>query len=268
MPLTATSLEAARLLWQHRQAGTVLDALPEAVRPHDADEGLAIQSRWPEASGDRVIGWKIAATSAAGQAHIGVGGPLPGRILRGFVHAVGDAVPLFGNRMRVAEPEIAFRLAVDLPPQATPRSVDEVLAAVASVHPAFEVPDSRFADFAHAGEAQLLADDACCGRFVFGDAAPTGWRDLDLARLAVNASVTGADGTPRLQRDGSGQAVLGDPRAALGWLVNALSARGIGLLAGEMVSTGTCMVPLPIEPGDQVQADYGLLGRLALRLGG
>ena len=75
---------------------------------------------------------------------------------------------------------------------------------VAAVHPAFEVPDSRFVDFARAGEAQLLADDACCGRFVFGTAAPDGWRHVDLATLAVQATVTGADGTPRLAREGSG----------------------------------------------------------------
>ena len=62
--------------------------------------------------------------------------------------------------------------------------------------------------------------------------------------------------------------MLGDPRVALAWLVNALSAQGQSLHAGDLVSTGTCMVPLAIEPGDQVQADYGPLGRLLLRLAG
>lgn len=266
--MNTPAYEAARLLWQHRQAGTTLDTLPAAWRPHDAAAGLAIQAELPAVSGDRVIGWKIAATSSAGQAHIGVGGPLPGRILSGFVHAPGSTVPLVGNRMRVAEPEFAFRMAADLAPRAAPRSIDEVLAAVASLHPAFEVPDSRYTDFVHAGEAQLLADDACCGRFVFGPAAPEGWRGLDLAAHAVRAGVTGADGRPRLSRDGTGQAVLGDPRTALAWLVNALSARGLGLRAGDWVSTGTCMQPLAIEPGDRVQADYGALGRIDMRLAG
>lgn len=265
--MTSPAHDAARLLWQHRQAGTVLDALPDAWRPRDAAAGMAIQAALPGVAADRVVGWKIAATSSAGQAHIGVDGPLPGRILGGFVHAVGDTVPLAGNRMRVAEPEIAFRLAADLPPQAAARGVGEVLAAVGSLHPAFEVPDSRFADFARAGQAQLLADDACCGRFVFGPATPAPWRDLDLATLAVHATVTAADGTPRLARDGSGQAVLGDPRVALAWLVNSLSAQGIGLHAGDLVSTGTCMVPLAIAPGDRVQADYGPLGQLSMQLG-
>jgi len=31
------------------------------------------------------------------------------------------------------------------------------------------------------------------------------------------------------------------------------------------VSTGTCMVPLAVGPDDQVEVDYGVLGRLSLR---
>jgi len=264
--MSTNAREAAGLLWHHLQAGTTLEALPAALRPRDAAEGRAIQAEWSAVSGQAAIGWKIAATGAAGQAHIHVDGPLPGRILAGLVHAVGDAVPLLGNRMRVAEPEFAFRIGADLSPRAAPRTLDEVLAAVASLHPAFEVPDSRYTDFTVAGEAQLLADDACCGRFVFGAAAPEGWRTMDLSGHRVHATVAGADGTVRLRRDGEGRAVLGDPRVALTWLANVLSAQGVTLRAGDLVSTGTCMVPLPIQPGDHVHADYGALGSIEMRL--
>jgi 2-keto-4-pentenoate hydratase len=141
-----------------------------------------------------------------------------------------------------------------------------VLAAVASLHPALEVPDSRFADFTAVGEAQLLADDACCGNFVFGAAAPEGWRDVDLRTARVHATVHDAAGALRCARDGNGSAALGDPQTALTWLVNALSARGIAMAAGQFVSTGTCMVPLGIEPGDRVHADYGSLGAIDVQL--
>lgn len=260
--------EAAELLWRHRQAGTTLDALPAALRPLSAAEGHAIQAELSAVSGRAVVGWKIAATSQAGQQHINVSGPLAGRILAGSVHAVGDTVSLAGNRMRVVEPEFAFRIGSDLPARATPRSQAEVLAAVASLHPAFEVPDSRFAVFTQAGEAQLLADDACCGPFMFGPPAPEAWRSLDLSAHRVHASVAGADGQLRYTREGVGSAALGDPRSALTWLVNDLSARGIALSAGAFVSTGTCMVPLQIEPGDRVRADYGVLGIIEIGLGG
>ena len=264
--MTSSARKAAELLWRQRCAGTTLDQLPEALRPRSLADGHAIQAELPAVSGLAVVGWKIAATSAAGQAHINVSGPLPGRILSAFVHALGEPVSLVGKRMRVLEPEFAFRLGADLPPLAAPRSLAEVLAAVATLHPAFEVPDSRFADFTVAGAAQLLADDACCGEFVFGAAAPEGWRDQDLAAAQVLATVSDAAGAVRIRREGAGHAALGNPLAALTWLVNDLSAHGIGLAAGQYVSTGTCMVPLAIAPGDRVSADYGRFGTIALQL--
>lgn len=260
--------EAARLLWRCRQAGEVIDALPEALRPRDAAAGHAIQAALPEVAGQPAVGWKIAATSAAGQAHIQVDGPLAGRILAGFVEPMGATLSLFGNRMRVVEPEFAFRLGADLPPRAAPYALAEVLAAVASLHPAFELPDSRYAVFTRAGQAQLIADDACCGRFAFGPAAPAAWREVDLAAHRVQAVVSGADGRERYRRDGEGRALLGDPRIALTWLANELSQRGTGLRAGDWASCGTCMVPLEITPGDRVVADYGDFGRIEIGLQG
>jgi 2-keto-4-pentenoate hydratase len=258
--------EAAQLLWHHRCAGTTVSSLPEAMRPQHAGDGHAIQAEWLAVSGQALVGWKIAATSAAGQAHINVGGPLPGRILQGFVHAVGDTVSLAGNHMRVVEPEFAFRLGADLAPRESPRTRKEVAAALASLHPAFEVPDSRYTDFTVAGEAQLLADDACCGNFVFGPAAPDGWRDHDLRETEVHATVFDATGELRCTRVGDGRAALGDPYVALTWLVNELSSRGIPLQAGQYVSTGTCVVPLEVKPGDRVCADYGVFGTIKLQL--
>ncbi len=263
--MSDTERKAAELLWRHRCAGTVLDELPAPLRPSGTAEGYAIQAQWPLATGQRIIGWKIAATSEAGQKHINVSGPLAGRILASFVVDEGAAVSLAGNRMRVVEPEFAFCIERDLPPRTTPYTAAEVLDAVASLHPAFEVPDSRYAVFTRVGEAQLIADDACCGPFLFGHAAPPNWRELDLSAHRVQATVSNREGV-RFARDGTGRAALGDPRTALTWLANELSSLGLTLEAGQFVSTGTCMVPLEVEPGDAVHADFGALGALALRL--
>ena len=53
---------------------------------------------------------------------------------------------------------------------------------------------------------------------------------------------------------------------ALAWLVNELSGLGLTLAAGAVVTTGTCLTPLPIEPGDGVVADFGQLGRVTATL--
>ena len=259
-------LQAALILTESMRTGQPIDALPEACRPSSRDAGYAIQARLGDALRDDLSGWKIAATSQGGQKHIGVDGPQAGRIFKRNVCAQNEIVPTRGNRMKVAEPEFAFGFGRDLAPRSAPYSVDEVLAAVDSLRPAIEMPASRFADFANAGEAQLIADNSCAGCFVFGEPAPAGWRSIDLSRHQVRARIE-RNGAAVVQSAGTGAAVLGDPRIALTWLVNELSRLGIGLCAGQLISTGTCMTPLPAEPGDWVTADFGALGRVRLQFG-
>ncbi len=249
---------AARTLQAHWRAGTKLDRLASEQRPGDRAEGYAIQTAIAALSGARPFGWKLAATSEAGQKHIHVAGPLAGRILPETVIANGGWAAMAGNAMRVAEPEFAFRMARDLPPRPGPYRLTEVLDAVDSLHPAIEIPDSRFADFVSAGAPQLIADNACAHRFVLG--APTGsdWRALDLAEQRPVITLRG-------QRFvGHGRNVLGGPVLALIWLANELRDLGIPLRAGEVVTTGTCHPPLPIEAGDRLEADFGAIGRVAV----
>jgi 2-keto-4-pentenoate hydratase len=250
--------KAATLLWQHWNQSTRIDELPAHCRPTDRAEGYAIQAELARLSGQAVAGWKIAATSVAGQAHIGVDGPLAGRLLAGKVLADGATISLAGNLMRVAEAEFAFRMAQPLPKRDEAYSVAEVLAAVASLHPAIEVPDSRYHDFARVGAPQLIADDACACWFVLGAATTAAWREVDLVQHTVVVHKNGA-----LAALGSGANVLGDPRLALTWIANEWRQFGDGLRAGEVVTTGTCIVPLPITPGDQLRVDFGAFGEVA-----
>jgi len=258
--LTETAADTASdLLWATWQSGGRIDALPRALRPASRAEGYAIQARLEGRSATPLFGWKIAATSPAGQAHIGVDGPLAGRILADMVVADGSALTVAGNAMRVAEPEFVFRVGRDLTPRIDRYTEAEVMGAVAGLHLGIEVPDSRFADFADVGAPALIADDACGHRFALGPEAPPLWRELDLASHRVHCAVA-----PRYEREGTGSNVLGDPRRALTWLVNELARHDIILRAGQYVTTGTCTVPLTIEAGDNVTANFGALGRMSL----
>jgi 2-keto-4-pentenoate hydratase len=55
------------------------------------------------------------------------------------------------------------------------------------------------------------------------------------------------------------------PRIALAWLANELRGLGVTLGAGEVVTTGTCHAPLPIQSGDFLQADFPSLGKVSVR---
>jgi 2-keto-4-pentenoate hydratase len=257
---------AADALWHHWQQGTSIPALPEATRPSTRAEGYAIQATLETRTSSPIFGWKIAATSKAGQAHIAVDGPLAGRLLRERAGASGDEMPYGCHpQMRCAEAEFAFRMGTPLPPRETPYTVDQVLAAVATLHPAIELPDSRYDDVTTVGAAQLIADNACAHYFALGAAAPSAWRDLDLVQHRVLGTVAGTV-AGKLEREGIGANVLGDPRVALAWLANELSSIGVTLDAGQVVTTGTCLVPLPVTAGDQVRMDFGVLGTVDVRL--
>jgi 2-keto-4-pentenoate hydratase len=249
---------AAKTLNEHWHGGTKLESLEVSIRPRDRLEGYAVQAALANLSASQLFGWKIAATSEAGQRHINVAGPLAGRILTETIIADGGTASMKGNEMRVGEAEFAFRMARDLPPRANPYSVQEVLGAVGTLHPAIEIPDSRFADFAGAGEAQLIADNACAHLFVLGEATGADWRARDLIEERPVISLRGS------QYTGHGRNVLGDPRVALTWCANELRALGITLRAGEVVTTGTCYPPLPIQSGDLFAADFGVLGKVSV----
>src|SRR5262245_49439352 len=117
----------AAVLWQNWIQSTRIDELPAHCRPGDRAEAYAIQAELARLSGQAVIGWKIAATSLAGQAHIGVDGPLAGRLLSQRVLEDGANISLAGNLMQVAEAEFAFRFGKSLPKRDVPYGVEEVL---------------------------------------------------------------------------------------------------------------------------------------------
>ena len=246
---------AATALWLNWQQSIRIRKLPEHGRPSNRAEAYAIQAKLANLSGQGIVGWKIAATSRAGQAHIRVDNPLAGRLLKERVLKSGAMISLAGNLMRVAEAEFAFRLHRNLERREQPYRLDEVLDAVESLHTAIEVPDSRFEDYTVVGAPQLIADNACACWFILGAPVETNWREFDLAQHRV-------DGYRNREHtsSGSGANVLGDPRVALTWIANELSQFGDGLLAGQVVTTGTCITPIPVAPGDHVRMDFGAFG--------
>lgn len=254
---------AAELIWQLWNAGEVINDLPFDLKPRTRAQGYAVQAQFAGMSKRPLFGWKVAATSKAGQEHIGVSGPIAGRILAERAFVDGDELVFGANRMRVAEPEFAFRFGKALQPRRIEYTMEDILDAVATLHPSIEVPDSRFDNFATVGEAQLIADNACAHEFVLGPATDTDWRAIDLSQHKASAEVVGGE-----VHDGIGSNVLGDPREALLWLVKEVMNLGYTIEAGQVVTTGTCAEPLDIEPGNEVIADFGDLGQVSISFDG
>lgn len=258
MTATTSAHQAAAILLNNWKATTRIAALPEHCRPASRADGYATAAAVAEASGHPVAGWKIAATSEAGQKHINVEGPLIGRILRHRLLPPGTAVTLGDNIMRVAEAEFAFGFGKDVPPRAKPYDIEEALEAVSSLHLSIEIPDSRYSDFTKVGSAQLIADTACASWLVLGPAIAVPWRHIDLSEHKVSGYRNGEKVI-----EGTGKAVLGDPRKALTWFINEACTYCGGVKAGQFVTTGTCVIPYAVAPGDRISVDYGVLGTIS-----
>jgi 2-keto-4-pentenoate hydratase len=253
---------AAALIADAWRTDQHIDCLPDGCGPADTDEAYRIQSRVAALLDMPQVGWKIAATSRGGQQHVGVEHPLIGRLFADRVYPAPATLLLRHNHMQVAEAEFCFRFGRDLPLAATNLTRAEVMDHVDGLFPAIEVPDSRFSDYAGAGAANLVADNACAREFVLGDEVAGRWRDIALDRFPVNVLVNG-----EVAVEGIGADVLGDPRDALTWLVNQCGRLGFVLKRGQLVTTGVLGRPVAIAAGDHVVADFGVLGVVELTLG-
>jgi 2-keto-4-pentenoate hydratase len=246
---------AARSIWEAWTSEHPLPGIRQDARPADIEAGYAIQRELDELAGTPA-GWKIAATSKAGQDHIGAPGPVVGRLYEFQRRRSGSTLSAKAMRMRSAEPEFAFIFGESVSGGAGRLSSDEVLGAVASLVLAIEVPDSRFVDFQTVGIASLVADAMCGGHFLLGP-QPGDWRRLDLAAQEVRVLVGGEE-----RSVGRGANVMGDPREALAWMANEVTGHGWSLHAGEVVLTGAAAPPVPIAPGDAVLAEFEGLGNV------
>ena len=84
--------------------------------------------------------------------------------------------PGFFQVMGVAA-ELAYRMGRDLPPRAEPYAPEEVLDAVASLHPAIEIADTRFMGLNTTDRLSHLADQQSHGALIVGPALAD-WRGV------------------------------------------------------------------------------------------
>jgi 2-keto-4-pentenoate hydratase len=255
----AARRRAAALLLAARQECRPIPTLPEACRPDDLAEAYGIQAAYLAASGATLAGFKVAATNRKVQDLLGIAEPFSGCLLREHVH--GSPAELAAGQFvfRLIEAEFALRLGADLPARDAAYAQAEVAAAVASLHPAFEVVTSAYgAAWTGAGAPALVADNAIHGAFVLGPGLAD-WRGLDLAAHPVTLFHNG-QGAGR----GRGANALGHPLNALAWLADQGVLGGRGLLAGDLVTTGVVTPIIYVEAGEEVRADFGELGEVRL----
>jgi len=226
----------------------------DGIDPVDVAGAYAVQeinTRFWQAAGRRIVGRKAGLTARAVQAQLGVDQPDFGVLFDDMAVPDGDRLDPARCLQPKAEAEIAFVLGADLPsPTTTP---DQVAAAVASVHAAIEIVDSRIADW-KITFADTVADNGSSAFFVLaGQGKPLAGLDLYTAGMVLE--VNGA-----IASLGAGAAALGHPLNAAAWLAQTLAARGEPLHAGDILLSGALGPMVTLNPGDRVMARVGGLG--------
>ena len=244
-----------------RNGGTIPLPVAEAA-PRSRADAFAIQDRIAGILGERVVGWKVGAAVRAVQILEGHDGPITGRLFAPRLYTSPAQVPAARYDGYKIECEFAFRFARDVPARARAYTRDELLPHLA-LHPGLEIAGSRYAMGAAARKFtthDAIADNGAGGAYVVADGIAD-WRDIDLAVLPIEGRIDG--GAPIDTYKGEFRR---DPVDILVETVNGLSDRGIGLAAGDYLSTGSLTTPTPLHAGQTYVARFGELSTLAVSM--
>lgn len=256
---SANSACAERLRAAYTQGA--IPPLRDVLEPNDAAGAYAVQAintRFWESAGRRIVGRKVGLTAKAVQAQFGVDRPDFGVLFEDM--AIPDAGVLAPARVLQpkVEAEVAIMLAADI--SATDATAADVAEATAHAVAAIEIVDSRIADW-KISFADTVADNGSSAFYVLGS-EPKPLDGLDLYTCGMVLEVNGV-----VASLGAGAACLGHPLEAAAWLARALAAAGEPLRAGDVVLTGALGPMVALTPGDQVVARIGGLGAVSFTYG-
>jgi 2-oxo-3-hexenedioate decarboxylase len=206
------------------------------------------------ARGERLVGTKLGFTSRAKMAQMGVSEIIVGQLTDAMAVAAGGRVELARFIHPRIEPEVAFRLAVDV-------DLDDpgcdIQGCVDAVAPALEIIDSRYRDFRFA-LADVVADNTSAAGFVVGRWQQLPARPVDLpvwdVELVVDETVVEV---------GSSADILGHPGQALEALVPMARKYGFALTAGQVILAGAATAAAAFGPAT-VQARIAGLGTVTV----
>lgn len=232
MVMTSLKIESAvNCLLSARRGGNRPEALPSGSNPSSWEDVYAIQDAVFRQLGP-LAGWKVGAVTPEAE-------PFRAALAADSV-TIGPAErPAHGFHVIGAEAELAYRFVRDLPPRAEPYGVEEVVAAIGSVHAAIEIVDTRFARWQATDPLSHAADQMNHGVLVVGTGIAQEdtetWRRLNPLTQPVVLRIGGT-----IVAQGIGGNSAGDPLRMLVWMANGGAHSLGGLRAGTTVTTGSC----------------------------
>jgi 2-keto-4-pentenoate hydratase len=251
----------ARSLADAWRTGSSTPLPPADEGPGSRAEAYAVQDRMAELIGDRCVGWKVGAAVRAVQILEGHDGPIVGRLLASRLFDNPGQVPwaLFDGYK--IESEFAFRFRAAVPARDRARTREE-LTPVIVFHPGLEIAGTRYTPNTGGRKfttRDAIADNGTGGGYVVGRGVDD-WQRIDFAGMPIVAHIDG--GPPIHTYTGEFRR---DAVDILVETVNGLSERGIGMAAGDLLSTGSLTLPTVLHRGQTYAARFGDLMTVSVK---
>ena len=251
---------AAELLLAARHPGDQLSAIPLSIAPSTPVEAYAVQdhvvSRLARELGP-VVGYKIGCTNKSAREMLGVDSPFAGRCLARELHSSPAILRRDELHMIGIEPEIAIRIAADMPGD-QPWTPDRVADVADCVMPSIEIVESRFSTWPRMGILAAIADNGVHRKLILGESV------FDWTQESINETEVSLTADGNIVREGNASNVDGGPFGVLAWLANHLNQRGHQLRSGDVVTTGVMTDIFDADVGQRLVANYGPLGTIEI----
>jgi 2-keto-4-pentenoate hydratase len=228
------------------------------------DEAYAIQdeilARALRSGSDSVAGYKVGLTTEKMQAFCGVAEPIGGRILKSTVRTSGATIRKAEFHRLGIESELALRVGKEVPLLRSGASVQDLIACVDAIAPAFEIIDDRDADYAYLEASSIAAENSWNRGMVLGDAiSPSAFGDLRgfQGRLFVNGEQIAT---------GSSNDVMNGPLWVLAWVARFAHQVGEALQPGQWIMTGSIIPTKFAIPGDTYSFQLGKLSPVTVTI--
>lgn len=238
------------------QKGEPVESLESTLGGISVGEAYAVQRMMIEErrkAGEKIIGWKVGATSQAVMEQLKISEPVFGCMTSSSAYSADVPVRSSAFCRMAVEGEIAFVMGENLPgPGVTPA---DVLAATAGIMGAVELVDCRINGWKPT-IAEIVADNALHAGVIAGPTkVPAAGLDRQREGVALKKN-------SRLLASAHGIEALGDPLNVVTWLANTLANFDHEIREGDIILTGSLTKYFFVSPGDTVDVSFSNLGEI------
>jgi len=239
-----------------------IDSLSSAFEDLTMEEAYEVQEMVVKErlkKGERVIGWKIGATSRSVMDQLKINEPILGCMTTQSEHSFLHEVKASHFCRLAVEGEIAFVMGKPLKGPGITKT--DVIQATAGIMGAVELVDCRIRDW-QVTTPEAISDNAMHGGIILGPSMKS-ISGFDLIHEGIVMHRNG-----HLLASACGVEALGNPLNVVVWLANKLGVLGKELGAGAIVSTGSLTRFFFVDPGDVIDVSFSNLGRIHFSIGG